>query len=164
MEFEFTDVSLLKKRYIQDELNYIWDYCKRTGFIKYIKTEQDAERLKKYIIHYGFTTVQEGIRKIHRRKELKYPLHILWQEMQKLIVTEEELMMIPAYRDAMIDKYNKQLKEELLEHEFNMLTKTYVKNDTYKSFNNFEERDRSQGNNNGYMTYEEMETRLLGWE
>lgn len=164
MEFEFIDISALKQRNIQDEFDYIWSYCKKTGFTKYIQTKNDQDRLTQYVRHYGFDNVQQAIRKIHRRN-LKFPLHILWQELQKLIVDKEELENIPAYRDAMTDRYNKKIKEELKEHEYKMMVSSYIdKKDNYKAFNNFEERDRSEGNVDGYMTYEEMESKLLGWE
>ena len=33
-----------------------------------------------------------------------------------------------------------------------------------KVFNNFDERDRSENNNQGNMTYAEIERKLLGWD
>ncbi|EKY26592.1 hypothetical protein [Clostridium celatum] len=152
--------DLLSKRYIQDEFNYIWDCCKKYDFVKYIKNDDDAKWLKQLIIHYGFVNVQQCLRKIHKWK-LTYPLNTLSQELYKMTVDKDELMAIPAYRDAVISQYNEKINKEMNDFYVKQIEEFDKK---YSSFNNFDSRNRDEGNSEGYLTYEEIENRLLGWD
>lgn len=154
------ELENLSKRYIDEELDYIWDYCKKYDFAKYIKSEQDIENLEKLVVYYGFLEVQQAIRKINKR-DLKYPLITLKDELYKATVDKKELERIPAYRDAMVMEYNKKINKEIEMFYGKELEKL---EERAKDFNNFQCRDRQVDNEDGYLTFEEIENKLLGWE
>lgn len=78
------------------------------------------------------------------------------QQIYLLTVDKEKLERIQAYREG--EKlYEKQL-EEWKEFEKQQLEKFL----NIEKFNNFEERDRSESSD--YMSYEDIEYQLLGWD
>lgn len=71
------------ERFIKDEYNYIWDYCKKTGFDKYV-TPNYVDYFKKLILQYGFMDVQQVLRYIHKWDFKKgSPFVILERELLK---------------------------------------------------------------------------------
>lgn len=156
------ELENLKKRHIEDELQYIWDYSKKTGFAQYI-TENNKETIKKNIVHYGFIIVQQAIKRTMYKKDKsdkEYTIAMVIREFKQqlylLTVDKEKLERIQAYREGQ-KLYQKQL-EEWKEFEKQQLENFL----NAEKFNNFEERDRSE--NSSYMSYEEIEYQLLGWD
>ena len=156
------ELENLKKRYIQDELQYIWDYSKKSGFAQYI-TEENKEWIKNNVVYYGFMIVQQAIKrtmyKINKsNKEYTAGMVIreFKQQLYLLTVDKDKLEKIQAYKEAQ-ELHKKQLEE------WRDFEKYQLENflDVEK-FNNFEERDRSESGS--YMSYEEIETKLLGWD
>ena len=153
------ELENLKKRHIEDELQYIWDYSKKTGFAQYI-TEDNKEFIKNNVVYHGFVVVQQAIKRtMYKRdkseKEYTFAMVIreFKQQLYLLTVDEEKLEKIKAYIEG------KKLNEKQLE-EWKQLEKKQLEN--YYSFNNFEERDRSKGSD--YISYEDIENKLLGWD
>lgn len=153
------ELENLKKRHIEDELQYIWDYSKKTGFAQYI-TEDNKEFIKNNVVYHGFVVVQQAIKRtMYKRdkseKEYTFAMVIreFRQQLYLLTVDEEKLEKIKAYIEG------KKLNEKQLE-EWKQLEKNQLEN--YYSFNNFEERDRSKGSD--YISYEDIENKLLGWD
>lgn len=153
------ELENLKKRHIEDELQYIWDYSKKTGFAQYI-TEDNKEFIKNNVVYHGFVVVQQAIKRtMYKRdkseKEYTFAMVIreFKQQLYLLTVDEEKLEKIKAYIEG------KKLNEKQLE-EWKQLEKNQLEN--YYSFNNFEERDRSKGSD--YISYEDIENKLLGWD
>lgn len=62
------ELENLNKRHIQDELQYIWDYSKKSGFVKYI-TEENKEWIKNNIVYHGFVTVQQAIKRTMYKRD-----------------------------------------------------------------------------------------------
>lgn len=156
------ELESLKKRHIEDELQYIWDYSKKTGFAQYI-TEDNKERIKKNVVHYGFIVVQQAIKrtmykKAKSDKEYTFAMVIreFGQQIYLLTADKEKLERIQAYREGQ-ELYQKQL-EEWKEFEKEQL-KNFL---NVEKFNNFQERNRSESS--FYMSYEEIEYQLLGWD
>ena len=153
------ELENLKKRHIEDELQYIWDYSKKTGFAQYI-TEDNKEFIKNNVVYHGFVVVQQAIKRtMYKRdkseKEYTFAMVIkeFKQQLYLLTVDEEKLEKIKAYIEG------KKLHEKQLQ-EWKQLEKNQLEN--YYSFNNFEERDRSKGSD--YISYEDIENKLLGWD
>lgn len=153
------ELENLKKRHIEDELQYIWDYSKKTGFAQYI-TEDNKEFIKNNVVYHGFVVVQQAIKRtMYKRdkseKEYTFAMVIreFRQQLYLLTVDEEKLEKIKAYIEG------KKLNEKQLQ-EWKQLEKNQLEN--YYSFNNFEERDRSKGSD--YISYEDIENKLLGWD
>ena len=153
------ELENLKKRHIEDELQYIWDYSKKTGFAQYI-TEDNKEFIKNNVVYHGFVVVQQAIKRtMYKRdkseKEYTFAMVIkeFKQQLYLLTVDEEKLEKIKAYIEG------KKLNEKQLQ-EWKQLEKNQLEN--YYSFNNFEERDRSKGSD--YISYEDIENKLLGWD
>ena len=78
------------------------------------------------------------------------------QQLYLLTVDKDKLERIQAYREGQ-KLYQKQL-EEWKASEKQQLEKFL----DVEKFNNFEERDRSESSS--YMSYEEIEYQLLGWD
>lgn len=153
---------MFDERCLRDELQYIWDYSKKTGFSQYI-TEENKEFIKKNVVHYGFIVVQQAIKRtMYKRdkseKEYTFAMVIreFKQQLYLLTVDKEKLEKIQAYREGQ-KLYQKQL-EEWKEFEKQQLENFL----NAEKFNNFEERDRSESSS--YMSYEEIEYQLLGWD
>lgn len=156
------ELESLKKRHIEDELQYIWDYSKKTGFAQYI-TEENKEWIKNNVVYHGFVVVQQAIKRtMYKRdkseKEYTFAMVIreFKQQLYLLTVDKDKLERIQAYREGQ-KLYQKQL-EEWKEVEKQQLEKFL----DVEKFNNFEERDRSESSS--YMSYEEIEYQLLGWD
>ena len=152
----------IKKRHIEDELQYIWDYSKKTGFAQYI-TEENKEWIKNNVVYHGFVVVQQAIKRtMYKRdkseKEYTFAMVIreFKQQLYLLTVDKDKLERIQAYREGQ-KLYQKQL-EEWKAFEKQQLEKFL----DVEKFNNFEERDRSESSS--YMSYEEIEYQLLGWD
>ena len=145
------ELENLNKRHIKDELQYIWDYSKKTGFAQYI-TEDNKEFIKNNVVYHGFVVVQQAIKRTMYKRdksEKEYTFAMVIREFKQqiylLTVDKEKLETIQAYREG-----QKLYKKQLL----NFLNA--------EKFNNFEERDRSE--NSSYMSYEDIEYKLLGWD
>lgn len=156
------ELENLKKRHIEDELQYIWDYSKKTGFAQYI-TEDNKEWIKNNVVYHGFVVVQQAIKRtMYKRdkseKEYTFVMVIreFKQQLYLLTVDKDKLERIQAYREGQ-KLYQKQL-EEWKAFEKQQLEKFL----DVEKFNNFEERDRSESSS--YMSYEEIEYQLLGWD
>lgn len=156
------ELENLKKRHIEDELQYIWDYSKKTGFAQYI-TEENKEWIKNNVVYHGFVVVQQAIKRtMYKRdkseKEYTFVMVIreFKQQLYLLTVDKDKLERIQAYREGQ-KLYQKQL-EEWKAFEKQQLEKFL----DVEKFNNFEERDRSESSS--YMSYEEIEYQLLGWD
>lgn len=156
------ELENLKKRHIEDELQYIWDYSKKTGFAQYI-TEDNKEFIKNNVVYHGFVVVQQAIKRtMYKRdkseKEYTFAMVIreFKQQLYLLTVDKDKLERIQAYREGQ-KLYQKQL-EEWKEFEKQQLENFL----NAEKFNNFEERDRSESSS--YMSYEEIEYQLLGWD
>ena len=156
------ELENLKKRHIGDELQYIWDYSKKTGFAQYI-TEDNKEWIKNNVVYHGFVVVQQAIKRtMYKRdkseKEYTFVMVIreFKQQLYLLTVDKEKLERIQAYREGQ-KLYQRQL-EEWKEFEKQQLEKFL----DVEKFNNFEERDRSESSS--YMSYEEIKYQLLGWD
>ncbi|WP_055275701.1 hypothetical protein [Clostridium disporicum] len=156
------ELENLKKRHIEDELQYIWDYSKKTGFAQYI-TEENKEWIKNNVVYHGFVVVQQAIKRtMYKRdkseKEYTFAMVIreFKQQLYLLTVDKDKLERIQAYREGQ-KLYQKQL-EEWKAFEKQQLEKFL----DVEKFNNFEERDRSESSS--YMSYEEIEYQLLGWD
>ena len=156
------ELENLKKRHIEDELQYIWDYSKKTGFAQYI-TEDNKEWIKNNVVYHGFVVVQQAIKRtMYKRdkseKEYSFVMVIreFKQQLYLLTVDKDKLERIQAYREGQ-KLYQKQL-EEWKAFEKQQLEKFL----DVEKFNNFEERDRSESSS--YMSYEEIEYQLLGWD
>ena len=156
------ELENLNKRHIKDELQYIWDYSKKTGFAQYI-TEENKEWIKNNVVYHGFVVVQQAIKRtMYKRdkseKEYTFAMVIreFKQQLYLLTVDKEKLERIQAYREGQ-KLYQKQL-EEWKAFEKQQLEKFL----DVEKFNNFEERDRSESSS--YMSYEEIEYQLLGWD
>ena len=156
------ELENLNKRHIKDELQYIWDYSKKTGFAQYI-TEDNKEFIKNNVVYHGFVVVQQAIKRtMYKRdkseKEYTFAMVIreFKQQLYLLTVDKEKLERIQAYREGQ-KLYEKQL-EEWKEFEKQQLENFL----NAEKFNNFEERDRSE--NSSYMSYEDIEYKLLGWD
>ena len=156
------ELEKLKKRHIEDELQYIWDYSKKTGFAQYI-TEDNKEWIKNNVVYHGFVVVQQAIKRtMYKRdkseKEYTFVMVIreFKQQLYLLTVDKDKLERIQAYREGQ-KLYQKQL-EEWKAFEKQQLEKFL----DVEKFNNFEERDRSESSS--YMSYEEIEYQLLGWD
>ena len=149
------ELENLKKRHIEDELQYIWDYSKKTGFAQYI-TEDNKEWIKNNVVYHGFVVVQQAIKRtMYKRdkseKEYTFVMVIreFKQQLYLLTVDKDKLERIQAYREGQ-KLYQKQL-EEWKAFEKQQLEKFL----DVEKFNNFEERDRSESSS--YMSYEEIE-------
>lgn len=144
------------KRYLEDEINYIYDYCKKTGFDKYITAEY-RNYFESLIIEYGFMDMQQAIRKIHKWK-MRYPINTLKETLYQMNVDVESLKEIPAYiavqKERLEEIYQKQLQEH---HEKMMIGKDVA-------FREMEVRQRLGKSYDGYWTFEEIENALLGWD
>ena len=156
------ELENLKKRHIEDELQDIWDYSKKTGFAQYI-TEENKEWIKNNVVYHGFVVVQQAIKRtMYKRdkseKEYTFAMVIreFKQQLYLLTVDKDKLERIQAYREGQ-KLYQKQL-EEWKAFEKQQLEKFL----DVEKFNNFEERDRSESSS--YMSYEEIEYQLLGWD
>ena len=156
------ELENLKKRHIEDELQYIWDCSKKTGFAQYI-TEENKEWIKNNVVYHGFVVVQQAIKRtMYKRdkseKEYTFAMVIreFKQQLYLLTVDKDKLERIQAYREGQ-KLYQKQL-EEWKAFEKQQLEKFL----DVEKFNNFEERDRSESSS--YMSYEEIEYQLLGWD
>lgn len=156
------ELENLKKRHIEDELQYIWDYSKKTGFAQYI-TEDNKEWIKNNVVYHGSVVVQQAIKRtMYKRdkseKEYTFVMVIreFKQQLYLLTVDKDKLERIQAYREGQ-KLYQKQL-EEWKAFEKQQLEKFL----DVEKFNNFEERDRSESSS--YMSYEEIEYQLLGWD
>ena len=156
------ELENLNKRHIKDELQYIWDYSKKTGFAQYI-TEDNKEFIKNNVVYHGFVVVQQAIKRtMYKRdkseKEYTFAMVIreFKQQLYLLTVDKDKLERIQAYREGQ-KLYKKQL-EEWKAFEKQQLEKFL----DVEKFNNFEERDRSESSS--YMSYEEIEYQLLGWD
>ena len=156
------ELENLNKRHIKDELQYIWDYSKKTGFAQYI-TEENKEWIKNNVVYHGFVVVQQAIKRtMYKRdkseKEYTFAMVIreFKQQLYLLTVDKEKLERIQAYREGQ-KLYQKQL-EEWKAFEKQQLEKFL----DVEKFNNFEERDRSESSS--YMSYEDIEYKLLGWD
>lgn len=156
------ELENLKKRHIEDELQYIWDYSKKTGFAQYIN-EENKEWIKNNVVYHGFVVVQQAIKRtMYKRdkseKEYTFAMVIreFKQQLYLLTVDKDKLERIQAYREGQ-KLYQKQL-EEWKAFEKQQLEKFL----DVEKFNNFEERDRSESSS--YMSYEEIEYQLLGWD
>ena len=154
------ELENLKKRHIEDELQYIWDYSKKTGFAQYI-TEENKEWIKNNVVYHGFVVVQQAIKRTMYKRdksEKEYTFAMVIREFKQqiylLTVDKEKLETIQAYREGQ-KLYKKQL-EEWKEFEKKQLLNFL----NAEKFNNFEERDRSE--NSSYMSYEDIEYKLLG--
>lgn len=156
------ELKNLNKRYIKDELQYIWDYSKKTGFSQYI-TEDNKEGIKNSIVYHGFITIQQAIKRTMYKSEKSdksYTTGMIMREFKQqlylLTVDEEKLKKIEAYREG------QKLNQKQLE-EWKVLENQQMANflDVEK-FNNFEERDRSKSSS--YISYEDIEYKLLGWD
>nr|DAV65687.1 MAG TPA: hypothetical protein [Caudoviricetes sp.] len=156
------ELENLNKRHIKDELQYIWDYSKKTGFAQYI-TEENKEWIKNNVVYHGFVVVQQAIKRtMYKRdkseKEYTFAMVIreFKQQLYLLTVDKEKLERIQAYREGQ-KLYQKQLEE------WKEVEKQQLENFlNAEKFNNFEERDRSE--NSSYMSYEDIEYKLLGWD
>ena len=138
------ELENLKKRHIEDELQYIWDYSKKTGFAQYI-TEDNKEWIKNNVVYHGFVVVQQAIKRtMYKRdkseKEYTFVMVIreFKQQLYLLTVDKDKLERIQAYREGQ-KLYQKQL-EEWKAFEKQQLEKFL----DVEKFNNFEERDRSE--------------------
>lgn len=156
------ELENLKKRHIEDELQYIWDYSKKTGFAQYI-TEENKEWIKNNVVYHGFVVVQQAIKRTMYKRdksEKEYTFAMVIREFKQqiylLTVDKEKLERIQAYREGK-KLYEKQL-EEWKEFEKQQLENFL----NAEKFNNFEERDRSESSS--YMSYEEIEYQLLCWD
>ena len=156
------ELENLNKRHIKDELQYIWDYSKKTGFAQYI-TEDNKEFIKNNVVYHGFVVVQQAIKRTMYKRdksEKEYTFAMVIREFKQqiylLTVDKENLETIQAYREGQ-KLYKKQL-EEWKEFEKKQLLNFL----NAEKFNNFEERDRSE--NSSYMSYEDIEYKLLGWD
>ena len=156
------ELENLKKRHIEDELQYIWDYSKKTGFAQYI-TEDNKEWIKNNVVYHGFVVVQQAIKRTMYKRdksEREYTFVMVIREFKQqlylLTVDKDKLERIQAYREGQ-KLYQKQL-EEWKAFEKQQLEKFL----DVEKFNNFEERDRSESSS--YMSYEEIEYQLLGWD
>ena len=156
------ELENLKKRHIEDELQYIWDYSKKTGFAQYI-TEENKEWIKNNVVYHGFVVVQQAIKRtMYKRdkseKEYTFAMVIreFKQQLYLLTVDKDKLERIQAYREG--QKLYQQQLEEWKAFEKQQLEKFL----DVEKFNNFEERDRSESSS--YMSYEEIEYQLLGWD
>lgn len=156
------ELENLKKRHIKDELQYIWDYSKKIGFAQYIN-EDNKEWIKNNVVYHGFVVVQQAIKRtMYKRdkseKEYTFAMVIreFKQQLYLLTVDKDKLERIQAYREGQ-KLYQKQL-EEWKEFEKQQLENFL----NAEKFNNFEERDRSESSS--YMSYEEIEYQLLGWD
>lgn len=155
------ELENLKKRHIEDELQYIWDYSKKTGFAQYI-TEDNKEWIKNNVVYHGLVVQQAIKRTMYKRdkseKEYTFVMVIreFKQQLYLLTVDKDKLERIQAYREGQ-KLYQKQL-EEWKAFEKQQLEKFL----DVEKFNNFEERDRSESSS--YMSYEEIEYQLLGWD
>ena len=156
------ELENLNKRHIKDELQYIWDYSKKTGFAQYI-TEDNKEFIKNNVVYHGFVVVQQAIKRTMYKRdksEKEYTFAMVIKEFKQqiylLTVDKEKLERIQAYREGR-KLYEKQL-EEWKEFEKQQLENFL----NAEKFNNFEERDRSE--NSSYMSYEDIEYKLLGWD
>ena len=156
------ELENFKKRHIEDELQYIWDYSKKTGFAQYI-TEDNKEWIKNNVVYHGFVVVQQAIKRTMYKRdksENEYTFAMVIREFKQqlylLTVDKEKLERIQAYREGQ-KLYQKQL-EEWKEFEKRQLENFL----NAEKFNNFEERDRSESSS--YMSYEEIEYKLLGWD
>lgn len=143
-------------------MQYIWDYSKKTGFAQYI-TEENKEWIKNNVVYHGFVVVQQAIKRtMYKRdkseKEYTFAMVIreFKQQLYLLTVDKDKLERIQAYREGQ-KLYQKQL-EEWKAFEKQQLEKFL----DVEKFNNFEERDRSESSS--YMSYEEIEYQLLGWD
>lgn len=143
-------------------MQYIWDYSKKTGFAQYI-TEDNKEWIKNNVVYHGFVVVQQAIKRtMYKRdkseKEYTFVMVIreFKQQLYLLTVDKDKLERIQAYREGQ-KLYQKQL-EEWKAFEKQQLEKFL----DVEKFNNFEERDRSESSS--YMSYEEIEYQLLGWD
>lgn len=156
------ELENLNKRHIKDELQYIWDYSKKTGFAQYI-TEDNKEFIKNNVVYHGFVVVQQAIKRTMYKRdksEKEYTFAMVIREFKQqiylLIVDKEKLERIQAYREGQ-KLYEKQLEE------WKEVEKQQLENFlNAEKFNNFEERDRSE--NSSYMSYEDIEYKLLGWD
>ena len=156
------ELENLNKRHIKDELQYIWDYSKKTGFAQYI-TDENKEWIKNNVVYHGFVVVQQAIKRtMYKRdkseKEYTFAMVIreFKQQLYLLTVDKEKLERIQAYREGQ-KLYQKQLEE------WKEVEKQQLENFlNAEKFNNFEERDRSE--NSSYMSYEDIEYKLLGWD
>lgn len=155
------ELENLNKRHIQDELQYIWDYSKKSGFVKYI-TEENKEWIKNNIVYHGFVTVQQAIKRTMYKRDKsdkKYTdgmvIREFKQQLYLLTIDKEKLEKIQAYKEG--QKLNQKQLEEWKEFEKIQLENFL----NVEKFNNFEERDRTE--NGSYMSYEDIEYQLLGW-
>lgn len=156
------ELENLNKRHIKDELQYIWDYSKKTGFAKYIN-EDNKDWIKNNVVYHGFVVVQQAIKRtMYKRdksdKEYTFAMVIreFKQQLYLLTVDEAKLEKIQAYREG--KKLNEKQLEEWKEFEKQQL-ESFL---NVEKFNNFEERDRSESSS--YMSYEDIEYKLLGWD
>lgn len=150
---------MFEGRYLQEELEYIWDYSKKTGFSRCV-TNDNKDWIRSCIVNYGFIVVQQAIKRTlykSNTSDKKYTNGMIIREFKQqlylLTVDEAKLEKIQAYREG--KKLNQKQLEEWKEREKKQL-------ESYYNFNNFEERDRSK--NSDYLSYEDIENRLLGWE
>lgn len=153
---------MFDERCLRDELQYIWDYSKKTGFSQYI-THENKEWIKNNVVYHGFIVVQQAIKRTIYKKEKsdkEYTFAMVIREFKQqlylLTVDKEKLENIQAYREGK-KLYEKQL-EEWKSFE-NQQLESYL---NAEQFNNFKERDRSESSS--YMSYEEIESKLLGWQ
>ena len=98
------ELENLKKRNIEDELQYIWDYSKKTGFAQYI-TENNKETIKNNVVYHGFVIVQQAIKRTMYKRDKsdkKYTIAMVirefGQQIYLLTVDKEKLERIQAYR------------------------------------------------------------------
>lgn len=156
------ELENLNKRHIKDELQYIWDYSKKTGFSQYI-TEDNKEWIKNNVVYHGFVIVQQAIKRTMYKmdkSDKEYTFAMVMREFKQqlylLTVDEAKLEKIQAYREG--KKLNEKQLEEWKEFEKQQLESSL----NVEKFNNFEERDRSESSS--YMNYEDIEYQLLGWD
>lgn len=153
---------MFDERCLRDELQYIWNYSKKTGFSQYI-TEDNREWIKNNVVYYGFIIVQQAIKRTMYKRdksEKEYTFGMVIREFKQqlylLTIDEEKLEKIQAYREG--QKLNQKQLEEWKEFEKSQVERFF----NAEKFNNFEERDRSE--NGSYMSYEDIEYQLLGWD
>lgn len=110
------ELENLNKRHIKDELQYIWDYSKKTGFAQYI-TEDNKEFIKNNVVYHGFVVVQQAIKRTMYKRdksEKEYTFAMVIREFKQqiylLTVDKEKLETIQAYREGQ-KLYKKQLEE-----------------------------------------------------
>ena len=97
------ELENLNKRHIKDELQYIWDYSKKTGFAQYI-TEENKEWIKNNVVYHGFVVVQQAIKRtMYKRdkseKEYTFAMVIreFKQQLYLLTVDKENIRVTVGY-------------------------------------------------------------------